>query len=160
MAAVARCGGMRAVLAPVLALLPLAACGEPRSAGSSEEPKAGSQPQSRSPAGKGVAMRSGPEVPVALPRGFSLYPGAKVVSNTVVGDGAARRALLVLETPDPLAEVMVFYRGQATAAGLSVSLDIGGDERASLGGRLPSGAIVALSARREGGLTRAELAWE
>ena len=104
-------------------------------------------------------MRSGPRVPVSLPRGFTLYPRAKVIANTVVERGGATRILLVIETPDPLGAVVSFYRAQARANGMVLTLDLVGEERASIGGRTAKGLRFALSVRRTS-LTRAELAFE
>lgn len=101
-------------------------------------------------------MRSGSGVPVTLPPGFTLYPGAKVLSNTLVERSGKQRVLLVFETTDPLAEVMLFYRSQAGMAAAVILLDLGGEERASLGGRLASGREFAISAQRNGMRTRVE----
>jgi hypothetical protein len=95
---------------------------------------------------------------VRLPPGFTLFPGAKVLSSTVVEREGEQRALVVFETLEPVGGVMASYRDQARAAGLEPAVDLGGSERASLGGRLPSGRTVTISARRESGLTRVEFA--
>lgn len=104
-----------------------------------------------------VTLRSGDEVPVRLPPGFTLYPGARVIANTAVERGAARRVLLVFETPDPLAKVMLFYRAQAQGAGVALTLDLNGSGAASIGGHTPAGSGFTLTARRVGERTRAEL---
>lgn len=107
------------------------------------------------PRGEGAAvMRSGPQVPVRLPRGFTLYPGAQVISNTVVERAGRRRVLLVFETRDPHAKVILFYRAQAAAAAVPLDLDLGGGERASIGGSLPGGGNLAITAQRDGDGTR------
>lgn len=156
---------MRAI--PILAVLLLAACAERETqrqaavAPSSDAPKltSGEERARIAPQGEAAAIvRSGPEVPVSLPGGFTLYPGASVVSNTVVDRGGQRRVLLVIETPDPVEKVILHYRAEAHAAGMVVEVDLGGSERASFGGMLPSGGEVAISARRERGITRAEFA--
>lgn len=103
--------------------------------------------------------RSGPEVPVNLPPGFTLYPGAKAISNTIVARRGKERMLMVFESPDPPAKVLTFYRLQAAKTGAQVTLDLGGEDRASLGGTLRSGESFALTVRR-GKATRAELAFE
>lgn len=103
-------------------------------------------------------MRSGLAVPVILPRGFTVYPGARVTGNTVAQLSNTRRVLVQFETPDPVAEVMLFYRAQARAAEVSLTLDLGGTEAASIGGRTADGDF-ALTARRAGSVTRAEMAF-
>lgn len=126
---------------------------------SSERPAAtlGEQRASIAPHdGDAVLLRSGPKVPVSLPPGFTVYPGATVLSSTVVEREGARRVLLVFETPDPLAKVMAFHRGQAQAAGAVLTLDLGGPEQASIGGRLSSGGEFTISARQGAAGTRVE----
>lgn len=109
--------------------------------------------------GSPAIARSGPEVPVSLPKGFTLYPDARVVVNTVVERGGRQRTLLVFETGDPVVEVIALYRRQAAGAGAQLTLDVGGEKRASLGGEMAGGGTFALSARRDV-RTRVELAFD
>ena len=126
----------------------------------SHDPTSGEVQARIAPRGEAAAiLRSGPRVPIALPRGFTLYPGAKVIANTVVDRGDSRRILLVFETRDPLDLVTAHYRRQARDAGYALSLDLAGDRRASIGGRTAKGQGFSLSARRAS-LTRATLAFE
>lgn len=154
-------------IASPFALLLLTACGGP---GGQEpapqstpniEPKLTTGEERTRIAAKGqtpATLRSGPRVPVVLPRGFTLYPGAEVVSNTVVERGAMRPMLLVFRTPASIEQVMLYYRAQARAAGMTVEVDLAGRGRASLGGTLRSGGAVAIVARREERMTRVEFA--
>lgn len=103
-------------------------------------------------------LRSGPQVPLRLPRGFTLYPGAEIISNTVVQREGVPRVLLVFETSEGLNKVMAFYRAQAKLEGIPLSLDLGAEEQASIGGSLPGGGKIAISARRTGDTTRVEFA--
>lgn len=125
----------------------------------SEQPLTPGESRTRLAGEAGAVLRSGPQVPVSLPRDVPLYPGARIVSNTVVERGGARRALLVFETPDRIEEVMLFYRAAAQAAGMAIALDLGGEQRASLGGTLPTGEALSIAARRAGAVTRVELGW-
>lgn len=154
---------MRAIA--VLVLLIFTGCGDApvdgRSKSAPAEPSqpltAGETRQHIAPTGgAGAIVRSGPLVPVRLPPGFTLYPGAKVTGNTVVEGAGKRRVLLVFETPDPLEKVMAFHRGQADAAGTTLTLDLGTPEQASIGGRLPSGGHLTISARQRPAGTRVE----
>ena len=106
-----------------------------------------------------AVLRSGPEVPVSLPAGFTLYPGAEVVANTVVERAGRQRTLVVFETGDAIADVIPFYRRQIVASEGQITVDVGGDVRASLGGTMVGGGTFALSARRER-RTRVELAFD
>ena len=157
-------------IAPILAILILAACGERGERGGREqglepatddhpELTAGEERTRIAATGEAPAtLRSGPRIPVMLPRGFTLYPGAEVVSNTVVERGGMRRMLLVFQTPDPMEKVILYYRAEARAAGMMVAFDLAGPDRASLGGTMGSGAEVAISARRARDTTRVEFA--
>lgn len=113
----------------------------------------------RIPAGDGDAarLRSGTSVPVALPAGFTVYPGARVVRNTVVERGGVSRTLVEFETSDPVAKVLLFHRAQAQAAGAVLTLDLDGADAASIGGRTVSGGSFALTARRDAGRTAVQL---
>ncbi len=92
-------------------------------------------------------MRSGARVPVVLPPGFTIYPGAKVTGNTLIEQDDGWRALVEFETPDPVAKVLLFHRAQAEAAGVSLTLDLAGPKAASIGGRTAAGGDFALTAR-------------
>ena len=103
-----------------------------------------------------ATLRSGPKTPVMLPPGFTLYPGAEVVSSTVVARGGERHILVVFDTPEPIAKILLYYRAEAQAAGVLLAFDLGGKERASLGGILPGGGELAIAARRGPAGTRVE----
>ena len=128
------------------------ASGEPRTEGEVRE-------RIKPRLGRSTTLRTGPNVPISLPRGFTLYPGARIVTNTVVEHGKSQRTLLVFETADPIEKVAAFYRNQARQAGIRTALDIGGREAASLGGPMPSGGKFSFAARG-GPITRAELSFE
>ena len=159
----------RSLLCLTLAVALLSACSDRAAmtapdktpaASYSHDPTSGEIRARIAPKGEEPAtLRSGPQVPVRLPRGFTLYPGAKVTANTVVERGDSQRVLMVFETYDPVDLVTAFYRRQARDAGFALSLDLVGEERASIGGRTARGRGFALSAQR-GSLTRAELAFE
>ncbi len=108
---------------------------------------------------KGEAARlwSGTSAPVALPSGFTIYPGARVVRNTVVERDGTRRTLVEFETADPIAKVLLFHRAQAQAAGAALTLDLDGTDAASIGGRMASGGSFALTARRDAARTTVQL---
>lgn len=154
--------------APAFLLILLAACEDrvasrrdPSPAPSFALDPASGETRARIAAAGGATgrMRSGERVPVALPRGFTLYPGARVVSNTLVEGGGERRVLLIFETGDPLAKVVGFYRGQAEAARARLTLDLVSDTAASLGSSMPGGFEFALTAHRSAAITRAELSF-
>lgn len=108
--------------------------------------------------GGAAELRTGANVPVALPAGFAIYPGATVTRNTQVARGNSRRVLVEFSTPDSVAKVMEFHHAQAVAAGVSLTLDLRGTDAASIGGSRRGGGEFAVTARRNGGATLGELA--
>lgn len=104
-----------------------------------------------------VELRSGVAVPVTLPPGFTIYPGAEIIRNTRVERDGRQLTLVEFETTDPLAKVVLFHRAQAQAAGVSLTLDIDGTSAASIGGRTALGGDFALTARRGSDRTIVEL---
>jgi hypothetical protein len=107
--------------------------------------------------GQRTELRSGARVPVVLPAGLAIYPGARVLGNTIVARGNTQRVLIEFETSDPVAKVMLFHRAQLQTAGASLTLDLYGAEAASIGGRTAAGGDFALTARRSAGRTIVEL---
>lgn len=109
--------------------------------------------------GDGTAtLRSGADVPVDLPGGFSIYPGAKVVTNTVVSHDDGKGNMLMLETADSPDEVVAHYRKQAQAAGIDIQLEMSMNEGKMIGGEGPDGTTFSLNATDDGeGLTQAQL---
>ncbi len=81
-----------------------------------------------------VTMRSGAEVPVDLPGGFSLIPGAQVVSNTLINQSETKGALVTFlsdRTPEQIAD---YYREEAEAAGIEIQIETSMNDGRMLGG--------------------------
>lgn len=156
---------MRAAAAPLLVLLSVclhrdASLPESRAsvAGLSSVPASGGTQAGIALARQARAeLRSGPALPVNLPRGLTIYPGARVIGNTLVMRGSARSVLVEFETPEPIAKVIAFHRAQARAAGVTLTLDLAGTNAASIGGRTAADGEFAVTARRSSGATIVEL---
>lgn len=153
---------MRAIVC--LAVFLLAACSDHEArqspARDAAAPLTGGEERHRIDHARGAAivMRSGPNVPVHLPKGFTVYPGGRTVANTVVERDGRQTSLLVFETGDPIAKIIAHYRAQVQATGATVSLDLASEEHASLGGMLAGGGHFTLAMRRHAGRTRVEFA--
>ena len=104
-----------------------------------------------------VHLQSGVTLPVELPDGITVFPGASVTSHSRVLRGGRVRTLIAFTTPQPLPEVILFYRQQVKEADIALAVDLTSQDRASLAGKGPE-LDFALALRRSGGLTRAELA--
>jgi len=97
----------------------------------------------------GIAtLRSGPNVPVSLPEGFSLFAGARIVGNSLVTrPGGGQNALVTFETDAPAADVITHYREQAKAAGFAIALEVtAGDTIILIGERKVDGARLSATA--------------
>ncbi len=95
----------------------------------------------------GIAtLRSGPNVPVTLPAGFSLFPGSRVVGNSLVmRTGEGQNTLVTFDTDAAAADVIAHYREQAKAAGFAIALEAEtGDTVIMIGER--DGAKIAATA--------------
>ncbi len=90
-------------------------------------------------------MRSGENVPVDLPSDFSMYPGAKVVSNTTVRQGNGKGALIVFETADSPEKVAGFYRKQAESAGIDIAMEMSVNDGQMLAGEGEDGETFTLN---------------
>lgn len=105
-----------------------------------------------------ATLRSGPNVPVELPEGFSLYPGAKVVSNSTVSqNGRDRVVLLAFETSDSSQEVAEYYKQQAENAGVEIQIDATINGGHMVAGEAPDGSVFSLNSSSEDGTTTAQL---
>ena len=91
-------------------------------------------------------IQSGANAKVALPLGFTAYPGAKVISNVNADFGDGMQNTVAMNTPDSLAKVTAFYKQQATAAGVKIATEMTTPESVLLGGETASGAVFGLIA--------------
>lgn len=105
-------------------------------------------------------MRTGPKVEVALPDGFTIYPGAVIVSNTLVERSKNRRMLLEFVTRESPEKTISFYRRQAEAAHLDLRLDLTGPEGGGLGGMLGDGRTLSIAVRPRGSGSHVVIATE
>lgn len=108
--------------------------------------------------GTTTTMRSGEKVPVSLPAGFALYPGAKVTNNTRVEQADGLLVLLDFESAAQPEELTGFYREQAEAAGIDVATALQNGPMRMIGGESADGASFSFTATRKGEVTRGQLA--
>ncbi|MDY7097546.1 MAG: hypothetical protein SXU28_05355 [Pseudomonadota bacterium] len=105
-----------------------------------------------------ATMRSGSTVPVDLPAGFTLYPGAEVVTNTVVSQGEGQGALLTMTSSDSPEEVAAFYKQQAEKAGVEIQMELSVNDGKMIGGASPDGLTFSINASPSPEGTSAQLA--
>lgn len=71
-----------------------------------------------------ATLRSGADVPVSLPAGFSLFPGSKVVTNTVVNQPGGQGTMVMFEAAAAADPIIAHYRDQAKAAGFAIQIEM------------------------------------
>ena len=81
-----------------------------------------------------ITMRSGADVPVDLAGGFTLIPGAKVVSNTVINQADGKGSLVTFTSDKSPQEIADFYRKQAESAGIAIQIETSMNDGKMLGG--------------------------
>ena len=104
-----------------------------------------------------TTMRSGERVPVALPAGFKLYPGARITNNTRVDQADGQLVLINLESEATPEEMVAFYRNQAEAAGIDVAMSLESGSMTMIGGESSDGTSFSFTATRENDTTQAQL---
>ncbi len=104
-----------------------------------------------------MTMRSGSDVPVKLPGGFSVYPGAEVVSNMIMDQADGSGALLTLSSEDSPQEVAAFYKKQAEDAGITIQMEMTTNGAQMVGGESDKGLTFSIMASPEGDGTTAQL---
>ena len=71
-----------------------------------------------------TTLRSGADVPVSLPAGFSLFPGSKVITNTVVNQPGGQGTMVMFEADAAADTIIAHYRDQAKAAGFAIQIEM------------------------------------
>ncbi|MBI1404155.1 MAG: hypothetical protein GC147_13210 [Porphyrobacter sp.] len=99
-----------------------------------------------------ATLRSGADVPISLPDGFSLYPGARVITNTVVDQPDGKGTMVMFETTEAADEVIAHFREQARQAGFDIQIDAKMGESLMIGGeRKTDGATLSVTANANAG---------
>lgn len=104
-----------------------------------------------------ATMQSGENVKADLPDGFTVYPGAKVVSATNVDSPQSKGALVIMETGDAPDKVAAFYRKQAEAAGIKIDMEMTVNGGQMIGGKGPDERVFSLNTTSNDGNTGIQL---
>jgi len=81
-----------------------------------------------------------------LPLGFTLYPGASLVSNSQIATNDGKGSVLYQTTADSPAEVAAFYRRQAEAAGIAIAMQTTTGTSQTLAGEEANGNTFMMTA--------------
>lgn len=100
---------------------------------------------------KGEArMRSGEAVPVTLPDGFTLYPGSKIITSTVVNQPDGTGTMVMFEAPGEAAAIIAHFKQAASKAGYAIEIEATMNKTMMLAGkRKDSGASFMVSTGAE-----------
>lgn|GEM_PF-1100022 len=105
-----------------------------------------------------INMEAGPNSKVNLPAGFTLYPGAKVISTVTMGAGGQNTTTLSMTSPDDAEKLASFYRKQAETAGVLIASDVRANGNVMLAGESKGGLGFSLAAQPDGkGVTTVHL---
>ncbi|WP_324826869.1 hypothetical protein [Qipengyuania zhejiangensis] len=107
--------------------------------------------------GKITTMVAGDKVPLRLPAGFTLFPGARVTHNTRVERADGSLVLVDMETDDSPEDVVSFYREQAQAAGYAVDIEMSSGAMMMVAGKARDGSSFSFTATRKTDLTQGQL---
>ena len=92
-----------------------------------------------------MTAQSGGAANVKLPAGYSLYPGANVVSQTTLKTAQGNSLNVAMEVAGGADQVVDFYRKQATAAGVEIESEMKTGEMQIIGGKDKAGMTFSLT---------------
>lgn len=104
-----------------------------------------------------VVARSGAGTKADLPEGFTLYPGANVISTTNVSSDGQSGNMTMFESADSPEKVAAFYRKQAEAAGFEIKSETKAEGAFILTGEGPGKSGFMINANTSGDKTVAQL---
>lgn len=108
--------------------------------------------------GEEISVSSGAGVEESLPEGYSVYPGAEVVTSTTLAREGSSGAIVIMNTPDSPEDVAEYYREQAEAAGIEIMMDMNADGAIMIGGESSDGSrMFSINASSSGEVTTAHL---
>ena len=104
-----------------------------------------------------ATMRSGPDAKANLPKGFSLYPGATIITTSTVTQNGETGSMTMFETGDSPDKVADHYRKQAEAAGFEIKTEASVNGSKTYAGEAPDGMTFMVNANASGDKTVAQL---
>ena len=106
--------------------------------------------QIRGDNGQTIDIASDPSAPVNLPDGFTLYPNAKVTSNTSMAMGGGNAAIISFDSASAPQDIVAHYRAEAEAAGIPVTAEVSAGDTRSIAGDAENGDSFQLSVEPSG----------
>lgn len=106
-----------------------------------------------------ATIKSGENAPSELPLGFTVFPGAKVVSNTSFEQKDKTVTMISLASDAGPEQLVEHYRKQAEDAGITIKLEMSVNDGQMIGGDDGKGKTFSLDTKRTGaGLIDPDLA--
>ena len=106
--------------------------------------------QIRGDNGQTIDIASDPGAPVNLPDGFTLYPGARVTSNTSMAMGEGSAAIISFDSASAPQGIVAHYRAEAERAGIPVTAEVSAGDTRSIAGDAENGDSFQLSVEPSG----------
>lgn len=107
--------------------------------------------------GEEMRINSGSGAAAQLPDGYSLYPGASVVSTTTMSQADGQGALVIMESDAAPEEMVRFYRQQAEAAGITIGMEMNSNGTMMIAGESAGGGTFSFNASPSADGTTAQL---
>ena len=105
-----------------------------------------------------ATISSGANVKVDLPDGFTVYPGATIISNTVMNGPDGKGAMVMMQSKADPSDMVAFYRKAAEAAGYTIAMEMKTDTNTMIAGeKKENKGGFSFSAGAEDGTTNAQL---
>lgn len=134
----------------------LAACGgeatDPTAPQGSSAAAGSSTTTIETPQGETITQQTGKDVIADLPTGFTIFPGANVLANTVTTFGNGRQTTIMMDSGALPAEIAAHYKDEAEEAGMEITIDLGFEGSNSIAAdRTSDGLKLTVSASRKEG---------
>ncbi len=107
--------------------------------------------------GEEIEINTGTSVEADLPGGFTLYPGATVVSTSNVSVNEGKGTIVFMTSSDSPAELADFYKAQAEAAGIAINMENTSATSKMIAGQNEAGDSFTISANATDGGSSAQL---
>ncbi|WP_271077334.1 hypothetical protein [Aurantiacibacter sp. MUD61] len=103
--------------------------------------------------GNETVVETGSNSEVDLPAGFTIYPGAEVVSNTSVSGEQGDGTMIIMTSSASRDDLVAFYREQAEGAGIDINMSMESGDMNMIGGEGDGSMFFSFTASTSDGET-------
>jgi hypothetical protein len=104
-----------------------------------------------------TTIRSGEGVSADLPKGYSMYPGATIVSATTIAGAANSGSMVFFESDASPQDVVAHFRKQAEADGVKIQMEMKTGNTMILSGEGDDGRVFSITVSDDGGKSSGNL---